>query len=118
MYVPSPMPMPVIPTPQLRTLAELWGSKRRDDAIPCRSDFSDDELRPWFTAVVSDHLLGYGHGAIYAQKAFQLLARLGWERADTVLLNPHKWLGAVLDCSLYYTRDPDHLVRGMSTNPS
>ena len=46
-----------------------------------------DELRPWFTAVVSDHLLSYGHGAIYAQKAFQLLDRLGWERADTVL--PH-----------------------------
>jgi len=46
-----------------------------------------DELRPWFTAVVSDHLLSYGHGAIYAQKAFQLLDLLGWERADTVL--PH-----------------------------
>jgi nitrite reductase/ring-hydroxylating ferredoxin subunit len=44
-----------------------------------------DELRPWFTAVVSDHLLSYGHGAIYAQKAFQLLERLGWDRADTVL---------------------------------
>ncbi len=49
--------------------------------------WSADELRPWFTAVVSDHLLSYGHGAIYAQKAFQLLDRLGWERADTVL--PH-----------------------------
>src|SRR5688572_18835201 len=42
----------------------------------------------------------------------------GVERADTVLLNPHKWLGAVFDCSLFYTRDPDHLVRVMSTNPS
>ena len=46
-----------------------------------------DELRPWFTDVVSDHLLSYGHGAIYAQKAFQLLDRIGWDRADTVL--PH-----------------------------
>ena len=44
-----------------------------------------DELRPWFSAVVSDHLLSYGHGAIYTQKAFQLLDALGWERADTVL---------------------------------
>jgi nitrite reductase/ring-hydroxylating ferredoxin subunit len=44
-----------------------------------------DELQPWFTAVVSDHLLSYGHGAIYTQKAFQLLDALGWERADTVL---------------------------------
>lgn len=46
-----------------------------------------DELRAWFTDVVSDHLLSYGHGAIYAQKAFELLDRIGWERADTVL--PH-----------------------------
>jgi len=46
-----------------------------------------DDLRPWFTDVVSDHLLSYGHGAIYAQKAFQLLDRIGWDRADTVL--PH-----------------------------
>lgn len=46
-----------------------------------------DEVRPWFTDVVCDHLLSYGHGAIYTQKAFQLLDRLGWDRADTVL--PH-----------------------------
>jgi nitrite reductase/ring-hydroxylating ferredoxin subunit len=43
------------------------------------------ELRGWFGDIVSDHLISYGHGAIYAQKAFQLLDRLGWERADTVL---------------------------------
>lgn len=47
--------------------------------------YGEDELRPWFTDIVSDHLISYGHGAIYAQKAFQLLERLGWERADTVL---------------------------------
>ncbi len=46
-----------------------------------------EALRPWFTDVVSDHLLSYGHGAIYTQKAFELLERIGWERADTVL--PH-----------------------------
>ncbi len=43
------------------------------------------ELRPWFTAVVCDHHLSYGHGAIYTQKAFQLLDHVGWERAATVL---------------------------------
>lgn len=46
---------------------------------------SVDELRPWFTAVASDHLLSYGHGAIYCQKAFELLDLVGWERAATVL---------------------------------
>jgi aromatic-L-amino-acid decarboxylase len=42
----------------------------------------------------------------------------GIEHADSLVLNPHKWLGAAFDCSLYYVRDPQHLVRVMSTNPS
>ena len=42
----------------------------------------------------------------------------GIERADSLLINPHKWLGSVFDCSLYYVRDSEHLVRVMSTNPS
>jgi aromatic-L-amino-acid/L-tryptophan decarboxylase len=42
----------------------------------------------------------------------------GVEEADSIVLNPHKWLGVVFDCSLYYVRDPEHLVRVMSTNPS
>jgi aromatic-L-amino-acid decarboxylase len=42
----------------------------------------------------------------------------GIEAADSLVLNPHKWLGAVFDCSLYYVRDTEHLVRVMSTNPS
>lgn len=50
-------------------------------------DATADDLRPWFTDVVADHHLSYGHGAIYSQKAFQLLDRIGWDRADTVL--PH-----------------------------
>jgi aromatic-L-amino-acid decarboxylase len=42
----------------------------------------------------------------------------GIEHADSVVVNPHKWLGAAFDCSLYYVRDRDHLVRVLSTNPS
>ncbi len=42
----------------------------------------------------------------------------GIEAADSVVLNPHKWLGVAFDCSLYFVRDPEHLVRVMSTNPS
>ncbi|MGL5911623.1 MAG: pyridoxal phosphate-dependent decarboxylase family protein, partial [Phycicoccus sp.] len=42
----------------------------------------------------------------------------GVEAADSLSWNPHKWLGTVLDCALYYTRDPEHLVRVMSTDPS
>jgi aromatic-L-amino-acid decarboxylase len=42
----------------------------------------------------------------------------GVEQADSLVFNPHKWLGAVFDCSLFYVRDPQHLIRVMSTNPS
>jgi aromatic-L-amino-acid/L-tryptophan decarboxylase len=43
---------------------------------------------------------------------------MGVEGADSVVVNPHKWLGAAFDCTLYYVRDAEHLVRVMSTNPS
>ena len=42
----------------------------------------------------------------------------GVEHADSLIVNPHKWLGAVFDCTLYFVRDPEHLVRVMSTTPS
>jgi aromatic-L-amino-acid/L-tryptophan decarboxylase len=42
----------------------------------------------------------------------------GIEGAHSIVVNPHKWLGAAFDCSVYYVRDPEHLVRVMSTNAS
>ena len=42
----------------------------------------------------------------------------GVEHADSVVLNPHKWLGAGFDFSAYFVRDVQHLIRVMSTNPS
>jgi aromatic-L-amino-acid decarboxylase len=42
----------------------------------------------------------------------------GVENADSISWNPHKWMGTILDCSLFYVRDPQHLIRVMSTNPS
>jgi aromatic-L-amino-acid/L-tryptophan decarboxylase len=42
----------------------------------------------------------------------------GIEGADSLVFNPHKWLGVVFDCSVYYVRDAEHLVRVLSTNPS
>jgi aromatic-L-amino-acid decarboxylase len=29
----------------------------------------------------------------------------GWERADSIVLNPHKWLFTPMDCSVLYVRD-------------
>jgi aromatic-L-amino-acid decarboxylase len=42
----------------------------------------------------------------------------GIEGADSLVINAHKWLGVTEQCSLYYVRDPEHLVRVMGTNPS
>jgi aromatic-L-amino-acid/L-tryptophan decarboxylase len=42
----------------------------------------------------------------------------GIEGADSIVVNPHKWMTVAFDCSLYLVRDPQHLVRVMSTNPS
>lgn len=42
----------------------------------------------------------------------------GIEEADSLVFNPHKWMGVGFDFSAYYVRDPQHLIRVMSTNPS
>lgn len=42
----------------------------------------------------------------------------GVEGVDSVSWNPHKWMGTILDCSLFYTRDVELLNRVMSTNPA
>jgi aromatic-L-amino-acid decarboxylase len=41
----------------------------------------------------------------------------GKQMADSIVFNPHKWLGVGFDLSAYYVRDPQHLIRVMSTNP-
>jgi aromatic-L-amino-acid decarboxylase len=42
----------------------------------------------------------------------------GIEGADSISWNPHKWMGTVLDTSLFYVRDPLTLNHVMSSNPS
>ena len=42
----------------------------------------------------------------------------GVEGADSIVVNPHKWMTVAFDCTLYLVRDAEHLVRVMSTNPS
>ena len=41
----------------------------------------------------------------------------GIERADSFVFNPHKWLLTNFDCSAYFVRDVDTLVRTFSTAP-
>lgn len=42
----------------------------------------------------------------------------GVEGADSVSLNPHKWMGTILDCSLLYVQDPTALTSVMATDPA
>ena len=42
----------------------------------------------------------------------------GIEGADSIIVSPHKWMGAAFDCGVYYVRRPEELIRVMSTNPS
>jgi aromatic-L-amino-acid decarboxylase len=41
----------------------------------------------------------------------------GWERADSIGVNPHKWLGVPMDCSVLWTRREDDFRRAFSLVP-
>jgi len=41
----------------------------------------------------------------------------GIELADSIVLNPHKWLGAPMECSAHFVQDPATLVRTMAIQP-
>ncbi|MBO6797819.1 pyridoxal-dependent decarboxylase [Maricaulis sp.] len=41
----------------------------------------------------------------------------GVERADSIVFNPHKWLGAQFDCSIQFLRHPEEQVRTLGLRP-
>ena len=80
-----------------------------------------DPIEP-IARIASRHQLWLHVDAAMAGSAM-LLPECRWmwrgiEGADSIVVNPHKWLGAAFDCSVYFVRDAQHLVRVMSTNPS
>ena len=42
----------------------------------------------------------------------------GVEGADSIVFNPHKWLGANFDCSIQFLKDPEPQVRTLGLRPS
>ncbi len=42
----------------------------------------------------------------------------GIEGADSIVFNPHKWLGAQFDCSVQFLRDPATQIRTLGLRPS
>lgn len=57
----------------------------------------------------------YAGPAALAEELRPLFA--GWERADSIVLNPHKWMATPVDISAFYTRHPEILKRAYSLVP-
>ncbi len=58
----------------------------------------------------------YG-GAMAVCKEYRWVLK-GCEAADSLVINPHKWLFTPMDCSVLYTRDPEALRAAFSLVPS
>jgi aromatic-L-amino-acid decarboxylase len=41
----------------------------------------------------------------------------GWENADSIIINPHKWLFTPIDCSILYCKRPEVLKQAFSLTP-
>ena len=41
----------------------------------------------------------------------------GVDKADSIVINPHKWLGSSMECSAHFVRDPATLVRTLAIQP-
>ncbi len=41
----------------------------------------------------------------------------GADLADSIVLNPHKWLGASMECSAHFVKDPETLVKTLAIQP-
>ncbi|MGA3405087.1 MAG: pyridoxal-dependent decarboxylase [Candidatus Bathyarchaeia archaeon] len=57
----------------------------------------------------------YGGAAATIREMRPLFA--GWENADSIVVNPHKWLFTPLDCSILYCRRPEVLKQAFSLTP-
>jgi len=42
----------------------------------------------------------------------------GIEMADSIVWNPHKWLGASMECSAHFIKDPEVLVKTLAIQPA
>jgi len=79
------------PLAEVCELADQYGASVHVDAAMAGSAMLLDEMRGLFAGI---------------------------ESASSLCWNPHKWLGSVLETSLFYVRDPSLLVSVMATGPS
>ena len=62
------------------------------------------------------HVDGAYGGSAAVDPAMQWVLE-GCERADTIIVNPHKWLFTPIDCSVFFTRKPDVVKAAFSLIP-
>lgn len=55
-----------------------------------------------------------GSAAVLPEKRFLFN---GWEQADSIIINPHKWLFTPIDCSVLFCRRPEILKQAFSLTP-
>lgn len=41
----------------------------------------------------------------------------GWQSADSIVINPHKWLFTPIDCSILFSREPERIRAAFSLTP-
>ena len=79
------------------------------DPVPGIADVCEDEGL-WLHVDAA-----YGGSAAVVPEMRHVLD--GCERADSLVVNPHKWLFVPIDCSAAYTRHPDVMRRAFSLTP-
>ncbi len=62
------------------------------------------------------HVDGAYGGSAAVDPAMRWLTE-GWERADTIVVNPHKWLFTPIDCSILFTRKQEVVKAAFSLVP-
>jgi aromatic-L-amino-acid decarboxylase len=81
------------------------------DAVASVIDaFATDRHRPWL------HVDAAFNGCALVCPELRWMSR-GLEEADSLCINPHKWLLTNFDCDLFWTRDTASLVAALSITP-
>lgn len=77
---------------------------------------------PAIGEVASRYKIWHHVDAAYAGSALMLdefsKLRDGMENVDSFVFNPHKWMFVAFDCTAYFVRDPNLLIRTMRITPS
>ena len=89
-------------------------------SIGTTSSSAIDPLAP-MAEICRRHRVWLHVDAAYAGSA-AIVPELRWildgvAGADSLVLNPHKWLLTNFDCTAYYIRDPDALLRAFQASP-